>query len=66
MPTQFNLIVPPQVKKSDMLKKIFFSNLNAMIQDDFFMKLLKLCGPLQNYKRPRNEKDVPMSFGTLF
>ena len=29
------------------------------------MKLLKLCGPLQNYKRPRNEKDIPMNFGIL-
>ena len=29
------------------------------------MKLLKLCGPLQNYKRPKNEKDIPMNFGIL-
>lgn len=46
-----------------MLKKIFFSNLNPLILDEFFMKLLKQCGPLQNYKRPKNEKDVPQSFG---
>lgn len=29
------------------------------------MKLLKLCGPLQNYKRPKNEKDQPMNFGKI-
>lgn len=58
MQTQFNLIVVPQIKKSDILKKIFFSNLNPLVKDEFFMKLLKLCGPLSNYKRPKNERDV--------
>jgi len=56
-------IIKPADRTDSTLKKVFVKNIPEDVPDSFMESLLRECGNIVAWKRTRNEKDIPVSFG---
>ncbi len=47
------------------LKKVFIKDIHEEVTDTLVKDILKECGNIIQWKRAKNEKDRPMSFGSV-